>query len=601
MQPMIRTLRAAEEGLQLVDRARKSRGWTRTTTLRWWEEAHTTQATLRRFWRRIAIERETFIDICRAVGITNWEAIADLSDEAGMGDRPKRVFISYSHEDLDVTLARHFYTTITEAGHRAFMAGESIRLGENWAQRIEAELTRCDYLLLLLSKQSATSEMVTEEVRRAIELQNSSDTGKPIILPIRIHFPTSFLLNYDLHGYLGPIQHREWNSHDDTPTITQEILELLTTYHDWDSETNEETTPSTASALTRPLLKHPVPSAPPELPLPHGRLNPSSHFYIERFPIEPRCFETIRQPGALIRIKAPRQMGKTSLMARILNQVKTEYHVVPLSLQLANHSIFKDLDQFLRWFCAMVGRRLQLPNQLQEHWDEIFGSKDNCSAYFEDYLLEKIPYALVLGLDEVDCVFQYPEVAADFLGLLRAWHEESKNREIWKKLRLVIVHSTEVYVPMDINQSPFNVGLPIELPEFSPDQVQLLAERHRLHWDIGQTDALMEMVGGHPYLVRLALYHIAHQDITLEHLLRTAPTEAGLYGDHLRRHLFILQQQPGLLAAMQTVVSSVEPTRLEAMTAFKLFSMGLVHLQGNDVVPRSELYRQYFYDRLSNI
>ena len=43
---------------------------------------------------------------------------------------------------------------------------------------------------------------------------------------------------------------------------------------------------------------------------------------------------------------------------------------------------------------------------------------------------------LVLGLDEVDLMFQHPEIATDFFGLLRAWHEKSKNEEIWKRLRL---------------------------------------------------------------------------------------------------------------------------------------------------------------------
>jgi hypothetical protein len=109
----------------------------------------------------------------------------------------------------------------------------------------------------------------------------------------------------------------------------------------------------------------------------------------------------------------------------------------------------------------------------------------------------------------------------------------------------------------------------------------------------------MAMVGGHPYLVRLALYHIARQDTTLTDLLQNCPTEAGLYGDHLRRHLWNLKQHPELAAAMEKVVSAgYAPMRLEATTAFKLHSMGLVHLQGNDVTPRCDLYRQYFRDRL---
>jgi hypothetical protein len=50
-----------------------------------------------------------------------------------------------------------------------------------------------------------------------------------------------------------------------------------------------------------------------------GEVPLDSPFYVERPPIERLCYETIVQPGALIRIKAPKQMGKTSLMLRILD------------------------------------------------------------------------------------------------------------------------------------------------------------------------------------------------------------------------------------------------------------------------------------------
>ncbi|NES23678.1 MAG: TIR domain-containing protein [Symploca sp. SIO3E6] len=507
----------------------------------------------------------------------------------------KRVFISYRAQEPDFSLAEQFYQALNAAGHEVFIAGGSIKLGENWPQRIETELKQCDYLLLLLSEPSATSEMVTEEVRRAKELRDAHPEGKPVILPIRVNFPLNVPLNYNLRGYLDQIQQREWQSEADTPTLIQEVLDIFdkgTTL-----EEVRETPPNIPSAWETPD-NPPLPAAMPELP--EEQLDVASAFYVERPPIESRCYETITQPGSLIRIKAPKQMGKTTLMARILHQAGEQgYRTVPLSFQLADSKVFRDLDQFLRWFCASVGRRLRLPNQLNDFWDEIFGSKDNCTAYFEEYLLENIATPLVLALDEVDSIFQYPEIAADFFALLRAWHEQAKSRDIWKKLRLVVVHSTEVYVPMDINQSPFNVGLPIELHPFTEQQVYNLARLHGLKDEIEDFAPLMAMVGGHPYLVRLALYHLARQDIALEEFLQTAPTEAGFYSDHLRRHLWNLQQNSELAAAMWQVASTTDSVRLESEVAFKLHSMGLVHLQGNEVTPRCNLYQQYFRDRLA--
>jgi hypothetical protein len=73
------SVRASKRGLEIVDQARRLKGWTRTRTLIWWEAAHTSQATLRRFWRGLAIQGDAFISICQAVGISNWETIADMT------------------------------------------------------------------------------------------------------------------------------------------------------------------------------------------------------------------------------------------------------------------------------------------------------------------------------------------------------------------------------------------------------------------------------------------------------------------------------------------------------------------------------------------
>ena len=324
-----------------------------------------------------------------------------------------------------------------------------------------------------------------------------------------------------------------------------------------------------------------------------------SAFYVERPPIESDCYKTIEKPGALIRVKAPRQMGKTSLMARILHHgTERGYQAVSVYFQQADGAVFADLDQFLQWFCSSITYELNLPDKLADYWQGVLGSNSKCKNYFQRYLLAEISSPLVLGLDEVDLIFQYPVIARDFLGLLRSWHERAKNEPIWKKLRLVIVHSKEVYIPMDINQSPFNVGLAIELPELNLSQVQDLVQRHALNWAGQEVERLMQMVGGHPYLVRVALYQIALGRMTLEQLLRIAPTEEGLYSDHLRRHLLNLEENEELLAATKEVVKKNDPVRIDAGKAFKLRSMGLVKFAGNDVQPLCELYRQYFRDRL---
>lgn len=340
------------------------------------------------------------------------------------------------------------------------------------------------------------------------------------------------------------------------------------------------------------------------LEFPSGPVPLSSLFYIERPPIEERAYTQVSKPGSLTRIKAARQMGKTSLMHRILTHSKhIGLRTVILSLQRADSAIFTSLDKFLRWLCANVSRQLNLEPKLDDYWDEDIGSKVSCTLYFQGYLLPEIDAPVVLALDEVNRIFEYPEISSDFLPLLRSWYEDAAELEIWQKLRLVVVHATEAYIPLDINQSPFNVGLPIKLPEFSLEQVQDLAVRHGLNWvkdEKGlQLASLLAMIGGHPYLVRLALYHLARQEMSLEQLLQTSPTVAGIYSDHLRHHLANLQEQPQLAAALKRVVIAPEAVPLEAISAYKLESMGLVKLEGNQAIPSCELYQLYFREQLS--
>jgi hypothetical protein len=128
--------------------------------------------------------------------------------------------------------------------------------------------------------------------------------------------------------------------------------------------------------------------------------------------------------------------------------------------------------------------------------------------------------------------------------------------------------------------------------------MQELAEQQGLDLDNSQVTQLLEMVGGHPHLIQLAIYSLTREDITFEQLLQTAATESGIYSNHLRGQLWNLQQYPELATAMKTVVEANCPVPLESISAFKLQSLGLVQLENNSVKPRCLLYSQYFSQKL---
>ncbi|KAM3089882.1 AAA-like domain-containing protein [Phormidesmis sp. 146-35] len=335
---------------------------------------------------------------------------------------------------------------------------------------------------------------------------------------------------------------------------------------------------------------------------PSGPIAVNSPFYIARPPIETQVFEELQKPGALVRVKAPRDMGKTSLLLQALHQLdQVEYHTVYLSLGQIDHAICDDLNRFLRWLCVSVSRQLQLEPKLDEYWDDDVGSKVSCTLYFRNHLLKKLNAPLVLALDEVNRIFEHPTVAQDVLPLLRSWYEEAKRLPIWQNFRLIMAHSTEVYVPLQLNQSPFNVGLAVQLPSFSLEQVQQLAQRYHLNWDNSNAaHQLMNLVGGHPALIHVALYYLSRGEFTLDRLLEVAPTSTGIYQHHLQRHWVTLQEQPALAHAFEKLLSTTEPIHTESTLAHKLTSMGLIHQSGNEAIVSCQLYQQYFREMLDH-
>ncbi|MFP3435022.1 AAA-like domain-containing protein, partial [Paraburkholderia sp. SIMBA_061] len=86
-----------------------------------------------------------------------------------------------------------------------------------------------------------------------------------------------------------------------------------------------------------------------------------SQFYIQRRVIEEESYREIQKPGALLRIKAPQEMGKTSLLLRLLDYGnRLGYATVNLDLQQADQEILSQVNRFLRWVCANITYQLNL-------------------------------------------------------------------------------------------------------------------------------------------------------------------------------------------------------------------------------------------------
>jgi hypothetical protein len=335
----------------------------------------------------------------------------------------------------------------------------------------------------------------------------------------------------------------------------------------------------------------------PDVPeFPGGAVRLHSQFYIEHPTVQAKAYTEISKPGSLLRVKASQRMGKSSLLLRIIDRAKTlNYNTVNLDFKQTDSDIFSSLDRFLRWFCTHVSQQLEIEPRLSQYWQKETGSKVSCTLYWTRYLLVQLNAPLLLSFNEFDFILtEHPKLTWEFLMLLQSWHEEARQSNVLQKLRLVIVHSTDIYISPQLGLASLNtIGYPIELPELNLSQVQTLAQKYGLNWATSNSSQrLIDLVGGQPYLLQLALYHLWAGGLTLDQLLQEAPTLTGIYSDHLQSLLVTLQSNPDLANGLEQVIRDGQITQVKV--AAKLEKLGLVKRQGNLLKLKCKLYHLYF-------
>jgi len=502
----------------------------------------------------------------------------------------KRIFISYKRDvQPDELLALQIVQALSPQ-HQVFI-DQKILVGTSWAEQIEVEIRNSDFLIVLLSEHSAESEMVETEIRMAHNFAQVQ-SGHPAILPVRLAYRQPF--QYPLSAYLNQINWAYWSHEQDTPRLIEELKQAISSRNlSINTQPQVDLQPlNEPSDLPRPSAS----AQPGALEIPEGTMKLKSAFYVER-QADTIALSTIVQQGVTISIKGPRQVGKSSLLNRIIKAAKDESkHVLFLDFQLLGKADLSSDEIFLRRFCAWVSEDLELEDRVDEYWQKNISQIQRCTRYISRYILKELGSPLVLAMDEVDKVFDAP-FRNDFFGMLRNWHNSRAMSDIWNNLDFVLVTSTEPYQLIDdLNQSPFNVGQVIELEDFTLEQVRDLNLRHGSPFNTSGEMKLMALLNGHPYLVRKALYLVASGQITTTELFNDASNTRGPFGDHLRRLLSLLHDRQELKQALRQVIS--QNTCEDLQRFWQLRGAGLVRSSGQAVISRCQLYADYFREHL---
>ncbi len=370
----------------------------------------------------------------------------------------------------------------------------------------------------------------------------------------------------------------------------------------------EELRSSTATTVrpaAGPLITSPA--AAPTIPTDYleaeggGAVPLGSPFYVVR-PTDEEFQAAISRRDSIVLVKGPRQIGKTSLLARGLHRAREAgVRVVLTDLQKLDAEQLVSPAALFQTLAEMIVDQLDLDVSLEDVWNPRRGWNVNFERLLRREVLGEIFPPLVWALDEVDRLFTCPFSNVVF-GLFRSWHNERalNPQGPWRRLTLAIAYATEAHLFItDLNQSPFNVGTRLALEDFTPGEVTELSRRYGspLRND-AEVARYYRLMGGHPDLVRRGLHSMMSDGLDLAALEAQAEHEDGIFGDHLRRMLTALTQDAELCEAVRAVLGGKHCPA--AASFYRLRSAGV--LAGDSAAearPRCGVYAAYLRRHLS--
>lgn len=504
-------------------------------------------------------------------------------------DKKINVFISYKRDQQpDEEIATYISNELTNLGCSVFI-DRNISGGEDWLIRIDRELEKSDYLIVLLSETSAYSEMVKSEVFRAYDYRKKN--GHPKILPIRIEFKD--ILPYAIAAFINPFQYIEWDRDNDFQEKFTEV---------WNSINGS--IPFVVSEGIHPIKENenfaPLPEFDPrilsDLNDSSGTLKLSDKFYIRRDD-DGQMDEEMTRQGATVTIRAPRQAGKSSLLIRGLSKAKSYgATTILLDMQRVDNDHLASLDVFLRYFSEYLFYKLSLDlDPVEKVWRKKISPQDKTTELINDFIFPNLQGGLVVGLDEIDKLLK-TKFYTEFFALLRSWHNLRAIEDAWERLSVILVISTEPFLLIsDIQQSPFNVGINLSLADFNLAQVQELCQRHGNPISNENTLDLYKFLGGHPYLTRKSLYLVATKKQNWESIKSLSMSESGPFGDHLKHYRWILLKDEGIKNGLLQLIKG-KSCKYDIQN--RLLQAGLLKDNFGKIEIRCDLYKNFFESKL---
>ncbi|MCA9921444.1 MAG: AAA-like domain-containing protein, partial [Anaerolineales bacterium] len=203
-----------------------------------------------------------------------------------------------------------------------------------------------------------------------------------------------------------------------------------------------------------------------------GTLGPHVPSYVKR-PTDDELLAHLLA-GDYCYVLTPRQMGKSSLVARTIVRLQDEQiNAVSIDLQ---DSGGLDEDTFYLNILDELRRAFQLDVAVGDWWDEHgrLGAALRFRRFFTDHLLPQVNGRVIIFVDEIDTMLTMLFRDNFFAAIRALFNGRSDSPELERLTFVLLGVASPTELIKDPARTPFNVGTKISLNEFQPEFADVL-------------------------------------------------------------------------------------------------------------------------------
>ncbi|MDJ0772399.1 MAG: AAA-like domain-containing protein, partial [Mastigocoleus sp. MO_167.B18] len=224
---------------------------------------------------------------------------------------------------------------------------------------------------------------------------------------------------------------------------------------------------------------------------------------------------TLCQQSIFAYVLTSRQMGKSSLMVRTVEQLALE-EIQSVVIDLTQLGVGLTAEQWYLGLLSIVEDTLMLDTDVVEWWEKYshLGFTQRLTQFFEKVLLVEVRSPVVIFIDEIDTTLSL-DFTDDFFAAIRYLYVVRAQNPEFKRLSFVLIGvATPGDLIRDPKRTPFNIGQRVDLTDFTFEEALPFTKGLGSNIESAQNllKCVLEWTGGHPYLTQRLCSIISEED-----------------------------------------------------------------------------------------